>query len=66
MNEAKGKWLKYQNGRLTLHTMFQHYGNKICIHAPERYDRMPLLISKLQRNLLEMRQSTISNLCYPE
>ena len=45
---------------------FQLYGNKICTLALERFDHMPLLISKLQMDLFEMRQSTISNLCAPD
>ena len=46
--------------------MLQIYVNKICMSDPERFDHMPLLISKLQRDLFDMRQSTISNLCAPD
>ena len=35
LNEAKDKWVSYWNGSLSLHAMFQLYGNKICTHALE-------------------------------
>ena len=46
--------------------MFQLYGNKICMLAPERFDHMPFLISKLQRGVFEMHQSTLTNMCVPD
>ena len=44
----------------------QLYGNRICTLALERFEHMPLLISKLQRDLFEMHQSTSANLCDPD
>jgi hypothetical protein len=66
LNEAKEKWVNVWNGSRNLHAMWQLYGNKICTGAPQRFDHMPLLISKLQRDLFEMSQSTIANLCDPD
>ena len=66
LNDAKDKWVSFWNGSLSLHAMFQLYGNKICMVVLERFDHMPLLVSKLQRDLLEMRQPTMSNVCAPD
>ena len=33
--------------------------------APERFDHMPLLISKLQRDSIEMHQCTMAKVCCP-
>ena len=66
LNEAKDKWVNFWTGSLNLHAMFQLYGNKICMVAPERFYQMPFLTSKLQRGLFDMHSRTMAKLCDPD
>ncbi len=62
LNEAKDKWTSFWNGSLTLHGLFQLYGDRICMVASERFDQMPKIISKLQWDLFEMCPCTRANI----
>ena len=66
LNEAKDKWVSFQNGPPTLHGLFQLYGNKICTLAHERFDPMPLLIAQLQSDLVDAHQCAMAELCGPD
>ena len=45
--------------QINLKDIFQAHGNKVCMVAPERMDCLPTLVSKLQRDLMELHTTTV-------
>ena len=46
-------------GQINLKDIFQAHGNKVCMVAPERMYCLPTLVSKLQRDLMELHTTTV-------
>lgn len=52
--ETKLAWESYFRGEQTLKELMQQFGNSIVLVAPDRMEAMPRLVSKVQRDLLEL------------
>ena len=64
LNEAKDKRVSFLSGSLTLHAMFQLYGNKVLHGCPLRgFTPCLCTFSKSQRGLFDMHQYTICKMC---
>jgi len=59
LQQAKQTWESYWQGQNNLKDIFQAHGNKDCMVAPERMDCLPTLVSKLQRDLMELHTTTV-------
>jgi hypothetical protein len=52
--ETRQAWESYFKGEVNLKDMMVKYGQKLVLVAPDRMEQMPRIISKLQRDLLEL------------
>ena len=58
MLDAACVWEDFFKGRITLRELLQRHDGSVCLVAPERSEFMPMFITKVQKDLMELHLAT--------
>ena len=59
LQEGLATWVNYFKGKQTMRELLSNHGGSVCLVAPERLEHMPMIIGKVQRDLMELHLADI-------